>query len=96
MNQTRVSFLFDYNLILQEIVFSRGAGLQLLDPRSCCIDSSDNILIPDYHGSICSIFNPEFELIHTISISSPNAVTVDRHGRIIAVSGGGDRRLYMF
>ena len=87
--------LFDYNLILQKSVLSRGAGLQLTNPLSCYIDSSDNILIPDNLGSIC-IFDPEFELIHTISVSYPNAVTVDRHGRIIVVSGGGDKRLYIF
>ena len=88
--------LFDYNLIQQKSVLSRGAGLQLIYPRSCCIDSSDNILIPDNHGSIC-IFNPEFELIHRIPISCPSAVTVDIHGRIIVVcSGGGDKRLYTF
>ena len=87
--------LFDYNLILRKSVLSRGVGLQLIDPLSCYIDTSDNILIADYHGSIC-IFNPEFELIHRISISCPNAVTVDIHGRIIVVSGGGDKRLYIF
>ena len=87
--------LFDYNLILQKSVLSRGAGLQLIKPLSCFIDSSDNILIPDNHGSIC-IFDPEVELIHTISVSYPTAVTVDRHGRIIVVCDGGDKRLYIF
>ena len=87
--------LFDYNLILQKSVLSRGAGLQLTNPLSCCIDSCNNILIPDNHGSIC-IFNPEFEHILTISISSPTAVTVDRHGRLIVVCRGGDKRLYIF
>ena len=93
--------LFDYNLILQKSVLSRGAGLQLIDSRSCYVDSSDNIIIPDNrvrHGFIF-IFNPEFELIHTISISCPNAVTVDIHGRLIVLCGsetGGDKLLYIF
>ena len=46
--------LFDYNLILQKSVLSRGEELQLIDPQSCYIDNSDNILITDYisDGSI--------------------------------------------
>ena len=87
--------LFNYNLILQKSVLSRGKGLQLIDPQSCYIDSSDNILVSDYQGSIF-IFNPGFELIHRISISYLRSVTVDRQGRIIAVSGGGEKRLYIF
>ena len=87
--------LFNYNLILQKSVLSRGKGLQLIDPRSCYIDSSDNIFVSDYQGSIF-IFNPGFELIHRISISYLRSVTVDRQGRIIAVSGGGEKRLYIF
>ena len=89
--------LFDYNLILQESVLSRGKGLQLIKPLSCYIDNFDNILIPDNvsDGSIC-IFNPVFELIHRISIPQPTAVTVDKQGIIIVVCGGGDKRLYMF
>ena len=84
--------LFNYDLILQKSVLSRGEGLQLRYPRSCYIDSFDNILVSDYQGSIF-IFNPGFELIHRISISLPTAATVDRQGRIIAVSGGGSKRL---
>ena len=87
--------LFDYNLILQKSVLSRGKGLQLIEPLSCYIDDSDNILIPDNQGSIC-IFNPEFELVHRISIACPNAVTVDKQGGIIVVCGNGDKRLYIF
>ena len=89
--------LFNYNLILQKSVLSRGKGLQLIDPQSCYIDSYDNILIPDggVVGSIF-IFNPVLELIHRISISYPRSVTADRQGRIIAVSGGGSKRLYIF
>ena len=87
--------LFNYDLILQKSVLSRREGLQLRYPRSCYIDSFHNILIPDYQGSIF-IFNPGFELMHRISISSPNAVTLDVQGRIIAVSGGGSKRLYIF
>ena len=89
--------LFDYNLILQKSVLSRGKELLLIIPLSCYIDNSDNILIPDYinDGSIC-IFNPEFVLIHRISITSPGAVTLDKQGRIIVVCGGGDKRLYIF
>ena len=89
--------LFNYNLILQKSVLSRGEGLQLIKPRSCYIDNSDNILIPDYisDGSIC-IFNPEFELIHRITIACPRAVTVDKQGRIIVVCSGGNKRLYIF
>ena len=89
--------LFDYNLILLKSVLSRGEGLQLIYPQSCYIDNSDNIFIPDYinDGSIC-IFNPEFQLIHRISIVRPNAVTLDKQGRIIVVCSGGNKRLYMF
>ena len=87
--------LFDYNLILQKSVLSRGEGLQLIEPLSCYIDNSDNILIPDFPGSIC-IFNPEFKLIHRISIAFPSAVTFDKQGRIIVVCGGGDKHLHIF
>ena len=88
--------LFNYDLILQKTVLSRGEGLQLRYPQSFYIDSSDNILVSDYQGSIF-IFNPGFKLIHRISISGPISVTVDRQGRIIAVcGGGGDKRLYIF
>ena len=87
--------LFDYNLILQKSVLSRGEGLQLINPQGCFIDNSDDILIPDYQGFIC-IFNPEFELIHRISIAYPSAVTVDKQGRITVVCSGGDKRLYIF
>ena len=89
--------LFNYNLILQKSFLSLGKGLQLIDPRSCYIDNSDNILIPEYinDGSIC-IFNPEFELIHRITIACPRAVTVDKQGRIIVVCSGGNKRLYIF
>ena len=38
----------------------------------------------------------EFELIHTISVSSPTAVTVDKYGRIIVVCGVGGKRIYIF
>ena len=87
--------LFNYNFILQKSVLSRGAGLQLNYPRSCYIDNSDNILISDNIGSIC-IFNPEFELIHKISITDPTGVTVDRQRRIIVVCEGGNKRLNIF
>ena len=89
--------LFDYNLILQKSVLSRGEGLQLIEPHSFYIDNSDIILIPDYiiGGSIC-IFNLEFVLIHRISILHPTAVTVDKQGRIIVLCEGGDKRLYIF
>ena len=87
--------LFNYNLILQKSVLSRREGLQLRNPRGCYIDSYDNILVSDYQGFIF-IFNPGFELIHRISISYPKSVTVDKQGRIIVVSGGGEKRLYIF
>ena len=90
--------LFDYNLILQKSVLSRGKGLQLINPPSCYIDNSDNILIPDNQVSIC-IFNPEFKQIHRIYIQCPTAVAVDKQGRVIVVCYGGamkDKRLYMF
>ena len=87
--------LFDYNLILQKSVLSRGEGLQLIYPLSCFIDNSDNILISDCQGSIF-IFNPDFVLIHRIYIACPRAVTFDRQGRTIVVCGGGDKRLYIF
>ena len=85
--------LFDYNLILQKSVLSRGTGLQLTNPRSCYIDSSDNILIADFQ---VRIFDPKFRLIHRISIGYPNAVTMDQKRRIIVVCRGGDKRLYIF
>ena len=88
--------LFDYNLILQKGVLSRGKGFQLINPLSCYIDNSDNILVPDSSSNSICIFNPEFDLIHRISIASPTAVTVDKQGRIFVVCQGGDKRLYIF
>ena len=88
--------LFDYNFILQKSVLSQGERLQLIKPQSCYIDDSDNILIPGSPSNSICIFNPKFELIHRISIAWPNAVTVDKLGRVIVVSGDGDKRLYIF
>ena len=88
--------LFDYNLILQKSVLSQGERLELIKPQSCYIDDSDNILIPGSPSNSICIFNPKFELIHRISIAWPNAVTVDKLGRVIVVSGDGDKRLYIF
>ena len=88
--------LFNYDFILQKIVLSRGEGLQLINPQSCYIDNSDNILISDSPGNSICIFNPEFELIHRISITCPTAVTVNKQGRIIVVCGDGAKRLYIF
>ena len=88
--------LFDYNLILQKSVLSRGEELQLIEPLSCYIDNSDNILIASSTSNSICIFNPKFELIHRISIAWPTALTVDKQGIVIVVCGGGDKRLCLF
>ncbi|KAI6647690.1 hypothetical protein LOD99_8655 [Oopsacas minuta] len=84
--------LYNYNLVLQMSVISRGDELQLLDPYFFYIDNFDNILFSDYSyisssGSI-SIFNSQFDLIYKISIDYPNGITVDNRGRVIVVCEG--------
>ena len=87
--------IFNFDFILQKSVLSRGEEMELSSPRNFYIDNSDNILIADFKDAIC-IFNPEFEQIHRIWISLPNAVTVDEQGRIIVVSDRGYKPLNIF
>ena len=78
--------LYDYNLILQKSVVSRGKGMQVVNPFCFFIDNSDNLLISDCGSDSIHIFNPEVELIHKIKTSSrPMGVVVDNQGRVIVV-----------
>ncbi|KAI6647865.1 hypothetical protein LOD99_8452 [Oopsacas minuta] len=78
--------LYNYNLILQKSIISRGDGLQLINPFFLYVDNSTNVLITDYN---CIIFvDSKFALIHRISIASPVGVTVDNRGRVIVVCDG--------
>ncbi|KAI6648027.1 NHL repeat containing protein [Oopsacas minuta] len=80
--------LFDYNLILQKSIISKGPGMQVTESYSYSffIDNSRNILIPDQESNAILIFNPLYELIHKISVNkNPFGITADDEGRIIVI-----------
>ena len=78
--------LYDYNLILQKSVVSRGEGMQVDNPYYFFIDSSNKILISDCGSNSIHIFDLQFELIHKINTSTqPMGVAVDNQGRVIVV-----------
>ena len=78
--------LYDYNLILQKSVVSRGKGMQVVNPYCFFIDNSNNILISDNGSSSIQIFSPEFELIHKIYTSPyPMGVVVGNQKRGLVV-----------
>ena len=78
--------LYDYNLILQKSVVSRGKSMQVINPWYFFFDDSNNILISDSGSNSIQIFNPKFELIHKINTSTrPMGVVVDNQGRVIVV-----------
>ena len=78
--------LYDYNLILQKSVISRGRGMQVVNPYCFFIDDSNNILISDCGSNSIQIFNPELRLIHEINTSpSPMGVVVHNQEKIIVV-----------
>ena len=89
--------LYDYNLILQKSVVSRGEGMQVVNPLCFFIGDSNNFLISDYGSNSIQIFNPDFELIHKINTSTrPMGVVVDNQGRIIIVCQANKNCLQIF
>ena len=89
--------LDNYNHILQKSVISRGTGMQVVSPWYFFRDQSDNILISDYTSNSIRIFNPEFHLIHKISVSNkPTGVTVYKQRRVIVVSQADKNCLQIF
>ena len=89
--------LYDYNLILQKSVVSRGEIMQVVIPFYFCIDVTSNILISDFGSNSIRIFNLEFELTHKINISThPMGVVVDNQGRIIVVCQADKHCLQIF
>ncbi|KAI6647842.1 PEP-CTERM domain protein [Oopsacas minuta] len=88
--------LYNYNLILQRSIISRGIGLQLNCPYFFYIDNSNNILITDYYSNSLSVFNSQFDLIYKISIGYPTGITVDNRGRVIVVCDWGEHYLNIF
>ena len=89
--------LYDYNLILQKSVVSRGRGMQVVNPWYFFIDDSSNILISDNGSNSIQIFNPEFELIHKLNTSTCSiGVVVDNQGRVIVVCQANKECLQIF
>ena len=71
--------------------------MQVIDPWYFFRDHSDDILISDAGSNSILIFNPEFQLIHKISVSnSPTGVTVDIQRRVIVVSQADKNCLQIF
>ena len=89
--------LYDYNLILQKSVVSRGEGMQVVDPWYFFINDSNNILISDDGSHSIHILNLEFKLIHKINTSPyPMGVVVDNQGRVIVVCQANQECLQIF
>ena len=89
--------LFNYNHILQKTVISQRLGMRVFNPCYFFRDHSGNILISDYTSFSIHIFNPEFHLIHKISVSNnPTGVTVDKQGRVIVVCHADKNCLQIF
>ena len=78
--------LYDYNLILQKSVVSRGEEMQVGHSNCFYVDNSDYIHISDWSSNFVHIFNSQFESIHKINTSThPMGVVVDIQGRVIVV-----------
>ncbi|KAI6659789.1 PKD domain-containing protein [Oopsacas minuta] len=89
--------LYNYNHILQKNIISLGAGLDVTYPYFFCIDRSNNIIISDYTSQSIYIFSSHYKLIHKISITEPNGVTVDNQGRVIVACEGDEQHcLHIF
>ena len=89
--------LYDYNLILQKSVVSRGIGMQVVDPSYIFIGDSNKIFISDCGSKSIHIFNLKFKLIHKINTSPcPMGVVADNQGRIIVVCQGEQECLQIF
>ena len=89
--------LYDYNLILQKSVVSRGEGMQVGHSNCFYVDNSNYILISDYYSNFIHIFNSQFESIHKINTSThPMGVVVDNQGRVIVVCGDDRGCLQIF
>ena len=89
--------MYDYNLIIQKSVVSKGEGMQVLNPYYFFIDDSNNILISDSSSNSIQIFNSEFELIHKINTSTqPMGIFVDNQGRVIVVCQANEECLQIF
>ena len=89
--------LYDYNLVLQKSVLSRGEGMIVANPWCFFIDDSKNILISDSSSNCIKIFNPEFELVHKINTYySPVGVVVDNQGRVIVACQANKDCLQIF
>ena len=78
--------LFNYNYILLESIFTRGEGMDVVDPYFFFIDETNNIIITDLCSNCINIYNREIQPIHKISVSPcPMGITVDLKGRVIVV-----------
>ena len=89
--------LYDYNLVLQKSVLTRGKGMVVVSPWCFFIDDSNNILISDSRSHCIKIFNPEFELVHKINTSDhPVGVVVDNQGRVIVACQANKDCLQIF
>ena len=76
--------LYNYDLVLQRSIVTRGVEMVVGSPCCFFIDTSDNILISDNLSNCIHVFNPQFELIHKIETANlPMGVAVDKDGRVI-------------
>ena len=89
--------LYDYNLILQKSVISRGKGMKVVNPWYFFIDIFNNVLISDADSNSIHIFNPEFGVFHKIKTSTqPMGVVLDNQGRVIVVNQSAKDCLQIF
>ena len=89
--------LFNYNYILQKSIFTRGEGMDVVDPYFFFIDKTNNILITDISSNCINIYNTEIQLIHKISVSPcPTGIAVDLKGRVIVVCQSEEDCLQIF
>ena len=78
--------IYDYNLteLKSGIYKYGGGGMQVVLPCGLFIDEFLNILIADRSSNSLLIFNPQFELVHTIYTATNTAgVCIDSKERVI-------------
>lgn len=86
--------LFNHQMVLKKSIITRK---QVTTPSFFHLDDSENVLISDYFSNTVNIYDPNFELIHKISVSNmPLGVTVDIRGRVIVVCESEKNCLQIF
>ena len=85
-------------------LFTRGEGMDVLNPVFFCLDVFNNFVLSDYGSDSIRVFSPEGNLLHTIGreghqpgmFYKPTGVAITPNGRLVSVSWNENCGLQIF